>query len=339
MGLSEHIGFTRWNEDEARNPILMKVMPANKPRLAVTVNGTTQRSEGSSWHTYKLYMNDFLQPDVEEASFTISRISDLPADYKIKCHQPWLTCSRTSGSLDGKEQAAETIDVRVNRGAMHDETEGHILIEMPLGSCTIVVNVFKDDFSELPQMTFIEANGYISIEAEHYALNQETIRPNGDVGRFEVIKGYGKTLSAVKAYPTTEYFTAGKDAPYLEYLFAVEEGLYEVELYMQPSNPVTQDGSVLCGVQVNEGAIDVINTLPEGYRVDDGHWAQGVLNHIRRHSTGIHCRKGLNKLRIYAVSPGFVLEKLVIYPEGKPPADSYLGPVETYYTGKNAIDH
>ena len=97
--------------------------------------------------------------------------------------------------------------------------------------------------------------------------------------RFEVIEGYGKTLSAVKAYPTTEYFTAGKDAPYLEYLFAVKEGgLYEVELYMQPSNPVTQEGSLFCGVQANEGAIDVINTLPEGYRVDDGHWAQGVLN-------------------------------------------------------------
>src|SRR5699024_3691727 len=36
MGLSEHIGFTKWNEDEAQNPILMNVLPANKPRLIVT---------------------------------------------------------------------------------------------------------------------------------------------------------------------------------------------------------------------------------------------------------------------------------------------------------------
>lgn len=340
MGLSEHIGFTKWNEDEARNPILMNVMPANKPRLAVTVDGTTQRSEGSSWHIHKLYMNDFLQPDVAEASFTISSISDLTAEYKITCHQPWLTCSKTSGNLDGKEQATEIIRVKVNRSAMNGKTEGHILIEMPLGSCTIIVNVSKDDHSELPHMTFIETNGYISIEAEHYALNQEAIQQNGSVSRFEVIDGYGKTLSAVKTYPTTEYFTAGKDAPYLEYLFTVQEGgLYEVEFYMQPSNPVTKEGLLFCGVQVNEEAIDVFNTLPEGYQVDDGHWAQGVLNHIRRHSTGIHCRKGINKLRIYAVSPGFVLEKLVIYPAGKQPADSYLGPTETYYTGKNVTRH
>lgn len=223
----------------------------------------------------------------------------------------------------------------IHRGAINDETEGHILIEMPVGTCTIIVNVSRDNFSELPPMTFIETNGYISIEAEHYALNQEAIQANGEVSRFKVIEGYGKTLSAAKAYLTTEYFTAGKDAPYLEYLFTVQEdGLYEVELYMQPSNPVTKEGLLFCGIKVNEEAISVVNTLPEGYRVDDGHWAEGVLNHIRRHSTAIHCRKGLNTLRIYAVSPGFVLEKLVIYPEGKKPADSYLGPTETYYTRK-----
>jgi len=340
MGLSEHIGFTQWNEDEARNPILMNVMPANKPRLVVAIDGTTQRSEGSAWHTNKLYMNDFLQPDIEEASFTISSISDLNAEYKITCHQPWLTCSKTSGSLDGKVQATDVIHVKVDRGAMNGETEGHIVIEMPVGTCTIIVNTSHDDFSELPQMTFIETNGYISIEAEHYALNQEAIQTNGEVSKFEVIDGYGKTLSAVKAYPTTEYFTAGKDAPYLEYLFTVKEGgLYEVELYMQPSNPVSKEGSLFCGVQVNEEAISVVNTLPEGYRVDDGHWAEGVLNHIRKYNMGIHCQKGLNTLRIYAVSPGFVLEKLVIYPEGKKPADSYLGPTETYYTGKSTIRH
>lgn len=337
MGLSEHIGFTQWNEDEAQNPILMNVLPANKPRLLVTVDGTTQRSEGSSWHINQLVMNDFLQPDVEEASFTISSISDLPAEYKISCHASWLTCSKTSGTLDGKENASEVIHVRIDRSAMNENggAEGEIVIQLPLGSCTIVVNASEHDYCKLPAMTFVETQGYISIEAEHYALNQEAPRQNGDVSRFEVIEGYGKTLSAVKAYLTTEYFTAGENAPYLEYRFTVkEDGSYEVELYMQPSNPVTTDGTLFYGIQVNEEAINVVNALPEGYRVDDWNWAQGVLNHIRRHSTTASCSAGLNTLRIFAVSPGFVLEKLVIYPEGKKPADSYLGPPETYYTGK-----
>lgn len=335
MGLSEHIGFTQWNEDEAQNPILMHVLPANKPRLLVNVDGTTQRSEGSAWHINKLVMNDFLQPDVEEASFTISSISDQSAEYKITCNHSWLTCSSTSGSLDGKEKTMEIIHVKIDRSAMQGETEGHIVIEMPIGTCTIIVNASNPDFNELPNMTFIETNGYISIEAEHYALNKEAAKENGAVSRFEVIHGYGKTLSAVKAFPTTEYFTAADNAPYLEYHFWVQEGgAYEVELSMQPSNPVTNEGKLLCGIQVNEEEINVVNTVPEGYRVDDGNWAKGVLDHIRRHSTGIRCRDGLNTIRIFAVSPGFVLEKLVIYPVGKKPADSYLGPAETYYVGK-----
>ncbi|WP_055106823.1 glycosyl hydrolase 115 family protein [Paenibacillus ihumii] len=335
MGLSEHIGFTQWNEDEAQNPILMHVLPANKPRLLVTVDGTTQRSEGSAWHINKLVLNDFLQPDVEEASFTISSISELPAEYRITCSHPWLTCSSLSGSLDGKEKTTEVIHVKVDRSAMKGETAGHIVVEMPVGTCTIMVNVSNHNFNELPNMTFIETNGYISIEAEHYALNKEAVKENGEASRFEVIHGYGKTSSAVKAFPTTEYFTAGEDAPYLEYHFWVQEGgAYEIELYMQPSNPVTNEGTLLCGIQANEEEINVINTLPEGYRVDDGNWAAGVLDHIRRHSTGIRCREGLNTLRIFAVSPGFVLEKLVIYPAGKRPADSYLGPAETYYVGR-----
>lgn len=335
MGLSEHIGFTQWNEDEAQNPVLMHVLPANKPRLLVTVDGTTQRSEGSSWHINRLVMNDFLRPDVEEASFTISSLSDLPAEYKITSTRPWLTCSKTSGTLDGKEKTTEVVQVKVDRRLMNGETEGQMVIEMPVGTCTIIVNASNDDFSGLPDMTFIETNGYIAIEAEHYALNQEVILQNGEAGRFEAIHGYGKTLSAVKAFPTTAYFTAGKDAPYLEYHFVVQEdGCYEVELYMQPSNPVTKDGSIFYGIQANEEDIRFVDTLPEGYRVDGGDWARGVLNHIRKHVTQIHCKSGLNTLRIFAGSPGFVLEKLVIYREGHKPADSYLGPEETFYTGK-----
>jgi Gylcosyl hydrolase family 115 C-terminal domain len=77
-----------------------------------------------------------------------------------------------------------------------------------------------------------------------------------------------------------------------------------------------------------------VNVLPEGYRVDDENWAEGVLNNIHKHTSTIPFKSGINTHRIYAVSPGFLLEKLVIYPVGKKPANSYLGPTETYYVGK-----
>ncbi len=331
MGLSEHIGFVHWNEDECQYPILMNVMPTSKPRLVVTVDRTDQHSEGSPWHLNTLVLNDFLEPDIKEASFTISSTSDLHAEFKITSDHKWLTCSKTSGSLDGIEKAKETIYVKIDRSAMNGETEGKIVVETPVGSVTIIVNATLIDTSNFPEKTFVDSKGYISIEAEHFVVSQD-----GTSGaKIEVLQGYGKTLSAVKAFPTTEYFTPGKNAPYLEYHFVVQEaGSYEVELYIQPSNPVSNDYQILCGIQANEDEINIFNTLPEGYRVDDDNWAIRVLNNIDRHVSNITCHEGVNTLRIYAVSPGFVLEKLVIYPEGKRPANSYLGPTETYYVGR-----
>lgn len=330
MGLSEHIGFIHWNEDECKYPVLMNVLPASKPRLLVSIDGTEERSEGSPWHKNTLHLNDFMRPDVEEASFTIASISDLDAEYKITCENKWLTCSKTSGNLDGVEKTTDVIQMKIDRNAMNGETEGKIVVETPVGTVTLIVNATSKDFSEYQDRTFIDTNGYISIEAEHFVHNN-----NEHSAQFEVLEGYGKTLSAVKAFPTTEYFTPGKDAPYLEYHFVVQEGgVYEVELYMNPSNPVTKENTIACGIQVNENEINVENTLPEGYRVEDKDWDAGVLDNIRRHTSQITCQEGLNKLRIYAVSPAFVLEKLVIYPEGKKPANSYLGPTETYYVGK-----
>lgn len=93
-------------------------------------------------------------------------------------------------------------------------------------------------------------------------MNKDATNKQGDIYRFDVLEGYGKTLSAMKAFPTTEYFTAGEDAPYLEYHFVVSEaGAHEIKLYMQPSNPVTKDNMLFCDIQANEDDINVVNII------------------------------------------------------------------------------
>lgn len=337
MGLSEHIGFTHWNEDECKNPILMQVMPARKPRLIVSVDGTMQRSEGSAWHINKLYLNDFRQPHITEASFSISSVSDMDATYEITCEAPWISLSSYRGTLDGKNKTTEQIKVNIDRDKMTDESENQIEVKLPVGKCFILLDARQPEIAGLPEKTFIETNNYISIEAEHYYTKYDIEQEGEVIAGFEVIDGYGKTLSGLKVFPTTQYFTAGQDSPYLEYQFVVNEaGSYEVELYMQPSNSVTIDHELYYGIQANDGDINVINTISSGLKVGDSgpEWAAGVMNNIRRCSSKVTCETGLNKIKIYAVSPGFVLEKLVIYPVGQKPAESYLGPTETYYIGK-----
>ena len=332
LGLSEHIGFTNWNEDYCQNPVACKVFPANKPRLLVSIDGTGQYSEGSAWHRNRLDLNDFLEPNVKEASFTISSISDKKAEYEISSASKWLTFSSTKGSLDGIDKASEKIIIKIDRSAMGDEAEALIDIKMSNGNCTIVVPAQAPDVTGLPEMTFIDTKGYISIEAEHFSKKVEGKDQDGNLSEFKVIDGYGKTLSAIKAFPTTKYFTAGKDAPYVEYNFVTNKaGQYDVELYLQPSNPVSNENTLYYGIQANEDEINTVDTIPEGYFVGHKIWNKRVLDNIYRHTSKINCKEGLNILRIYAVSPGFVLEKLVISPEDKKPADSYLGPPESFW--------
>ena len=335
MGLSEHIGFTRWNEDECQNPVLAYVMPANKPRLSVSIDGTEQRTEGSSWTLNRMVMTDFTRPGIDEASFTIYTISDKLTDYTIRCDNKWLKCSKESGQLDGINKTSEQIRVKLDRSLQDSETEGKIVVKLPSGDCTIIVKAALPDITGLAEKTFIETNGYIAIEAEHFYLKKDFINDKGVLNHFEVLNDYGKTLSAVKAFPTTAYFTEGKDAPYVEYRFKLQEaGSYELELYMQPSNAVTNENTLYYGIQLNEDDINRVNAIPAGQRVDSHFWAMGVLNNIRRQTIRISCREGVNTLRVYAISPGFVLEKLVIYKEGRKPAESYLGPTESYFVGK-----
>lgn len=336
MGLSEHIGFTRWNEDECRYPVVANVLPARKPRLMVSIDGTWQWSEGSSWHVNKLDMTAFRRPDVTEASFTIRSLSDLAAAYEITCEAPWLTCSSYKGTLDGITKAAETVTVRIDRHNMGDATDAFITVNIPTGSVTIAVDAALPDLDGLPDMTFVDTDGYIAIEAEHYAAKHDVALDNGESAGFRVIEGYGKTLSAVKVFPVTRYFEAGRNAPWVEYRLAVPEGgIHVAELYLQPSNPVTTDNTLYYGIQANDGRIAVIDAIPDGMRVGESEaWAVGVLDNIRRSKSEITLNSGLNTLRIYAVSPGFVLEKLVIHPAGTKPADSYLGPAESYCTDR-----
>ena len=62
MGMSQHIGFTHWNEDECRNPVVMRVIPLKKRSILVAADGTAQHAEGSPWLDNTMKLKDFLNP-------------------------------------------------------------------------------------------------------------------------------------------------------------------------------------------------------------------------------------------------------------------------------------
>lgn len=336
MGMSQHIGFTHWNEDECRNPVVMRVIPLKKRSILVAADGTAQHAEGSPWLDNTMKLKDFLNPDCTRASVTLYSRSDLKAEYKVLKKPGWLSVEPMEGWLDGVSQKKVRLNLTLIKQRLpetnQDTIQDSLEIATPEGKCEITVPVYTGNLQDKKNV-FVDTMGYLSIEAAHYVNSVPGNYKDRQV-KFENLQGYGKTNSAMKAFPSDACTVPGQDAPYLEYQFVLEEsGTYEAEFYMQPSNPVTRENQLLYAVRINEEMTETVNAVEKDYQVGDQaeKWAEGVLIQIRRQTVSIKCRAGFNTLRVYHVTPGFVLEKIVIYPMGEKPEESYLGPAETYH--------
>lgn len=336
MGMSQHIGFTHWNEDECRNPVVMRVIPLKKRSILVAADGTAQHAEGSPWLDNTMKLKDFLNPDCTRASVTLYSRSDLKAEYKVLKKPGWLSVEPMEGWLDGVSQKKVRLNLTLIKQRLpetnQDTIQDSLEIATPEGKCEITVPVYTGNLQDKKNV-FVDTMGYLSIEAAHYVNSVPGNYKDRQV-KFENLQGYGKTNSAMKAFPSDACTVPGQDAPYLEYQFVLEEsGTYEAEFYMQPSNPVTRENQLLYAVRINEEMTETVNAVEKDYQVGDQaeKWAEGVLSQIRRQTVSIKYRAGFNTLRVYHVTPGFVLEKIVIYPMGEKPEESYLGPAETYH--------
>lgn len=272
MGMSQHIGFTHWNEDECRNPVVMRVIPLKKRSILVAADGTAQHAEGSPWLDNTMKLKDFLNPDCTRASVTLYSRSDLKAEYKVLKKPGWLSVEPMEGWLDGVSQKKVRLNLTLIKQRLpetnQDTIQDSLEIATPEGKCEITVPVYTGNLQDKKNV-FVDTMGYLSIEAAHYVNSVPGNYKDRQV-KFENLQGYGKTNSAMKAFPSDACTVPGQDAPYLEYQFVLEEsGTYEAEFYMQPSNPVTRENQLLYAVRINEEMTETVNAVEKDYQVGD----------------------------------------------------------------------
>lgn len=326
MGLSEHVGFVNWNEEGNRYPLIIQIEPANKPRIVVAKSDSSIYTEGLAWSRKTLLVDDFLRPDINEVNIDIACASKQAVEYEIICECPWITLSKQNGLVD----KTDVVTVKVDKSLLKGKEKGDILIVSPKSKIYLEIWAENTDVSTLAPYTFLERNGYIAIEAEHYCSKHDVTGFG-----FACLEDYGRTLSGMKVLPPKHDFTDVADRPYLEYCFeAQHEGEYELELYLAPSNTAHRDHRLYFGIQMNEEEIQMENAVSERFRsLDLGcmEWIRAVTDNIRIYQTKVSCKEGINHLRIYAISPFFVLEKIVLHTKDNPLAESYLGPTESYF--------
>ncbi len=174
---------------------------------------------------------------------------------------------------------------------------------------------------------FIEQDGYVSIEAEHFTRKTATA-----TARWEVLPDHGNTLSAMTIFPVTAPSVAPpQNSPALEYqMWLTSTGAVEVTLVLSPALNFAPDRGVRIASSFDDEAPQIITVVPQGYTAGDGNrdWEESVKDNVRKVKSSHPITKpGAHTLKVWMVDPAVVVQKIVVDCGGVKP--SYLGPPES----------
>lgn len=322
MMSSPHIGYTQWRPDDWSYPDIKRVKPKKRSQLIVAVEG-----EENGYLSGTAALPAFSNLLKNCHSFTVSNGGSSEFAYNIEKSEDWIITDGNEGIItDGK-----TITISIDWSKLSETSTGFLTVNGAGKTVQIGVTAEVISTEGLPQMTFNEAQGVVSIEAEHAAVK----KANNGV-EWKVIENYGRTLSSVKMFPTTVSFEKPEDAPYLEYRFILkEDSVYTLTTYTAPTNNLSDRSRLRYAVAFDGGEAVTADALPAEFMAGsyaNDIWCNAVLENIHITTTEHKLTKGLHTLRFFGMDAGLVLQKLVLS-KGKLP-ESYFGPEESFYTVK-----
>ena len=322
FGLSDHIGFTNWNDEDNKYPIRHYIYGAKQPRMLVSRINDEHYMTGLFWCDKPQIWRDALRADVNTIEFDLSCGSDKPFEYIIKTDCKWMSFSKTSGTVDIRER----IVLKINRELFQGRVEGEFSVTN-VGYGEAIIEVEAENREAIPAV-FMENDSFIAIDAIHYNKKEDTGK-----GGFRMLTPYGRSGRAIKVFPSTVDFLHKRERPFVEYQFwANKKRVFRLCFYMTPTTPVVFEREQYIGYSINEEAVQIMNTVekPEIPFFLSPQWEREAMDNIKLVKTTIECRKGINKLRFYGMSPAIILEKIVLHDISVELPESYLGPNESF---------
>lgn len=315
-----YIGYTEWNPPRQNNLNAIKLREIQVPEAAsmgVAVEGATGATGGT------LAFDRFGQASRRVEIFNAGSTA---FDYSATASVPWIRLNQRRGNVKQDQSIEVSIDWRK---APSGQSTGQIDIRGAGTNFTVTVNAINraapaDD--ALP--CFVEGDGYISIEAEHYAK-----QTGAGSNRWTRIPNYGHTLSGMRAEAPPEALAVpGKDSPCLEYrVYLFNPGKLEVESIIGPTLGFMPGRPLRYAVSFDDQPPQEITVVPkvfEGYYTNPV-WSESVKNNCHKiKSTHLVPTPGHHTLKIWMVDPGVVVQKHIINTGDAKP--SYLGPPESF---------
>jgi len=322
------LGYTSWNQPQSNNldaiP-LVDMKPLDSASIGVAVEGSTESWPGSETEATLPDFDSF-----NRQSFYIDVFNRGKTSFKFSAtaSEPWVKTSSANGEVDRETRVWVSVDWdKLPKGL--DSATVHVA-----GTDRDVIVKVRALNSEEPSRDrlqgFVEGEGLVSIEAQHYT-NKTDVGTN----RWIEIQDYGQTLSAMRTNSSvdSQSATPGKDSPCLEYkMFVFDSGEVDVEGIFGPTLNFVPDRGLRYAVSFDDDTPQIVSLVPQGYNAQNGNreWEKCVADNTRRSRASFMIpRPGYHTLKIWMVDPGVMLEKVIVNLGGLKP--SYLGPPESFH--------
>lgn len=323
-----HIGYRSWQQPN-RNimPRVTKLDVPDAARMAIAVEDDTSVWPGSS--------SDAVLPAFDKFNRPIRYIDIFnqgkePFQFTVTPSAPWISVDAESGNVEKEQRIHVTVDWKsVPAGT----TNGSITISSGTNSVQVKVNVFNPETPDGSFGGFVEADGFVSMEASHYTSKRDLSSAS-----CKQIDGLGNTLAGMTMFPVTApSVTPPENSPSLEYkMFLFHSGKIELHTTIAPTLNFVAGRGLRFAVSWDDAPPQIITAVPEDYSVSgtdaNRDWATTVADNARKVVTDFELpAAGEHTLKVWMVDPGVVFEKFVVDTGGLKP--SYLGPPESFRIG------
>jgi len=319
-----HIGYTYWQQPDWNTmPAVKTIEVPSSAEMGVAVEGSDQwwPAEQS-----QAELPEFSPFGATTHSIDVFNRGKAPFLFSANTDAPWIHITPSKGIINTEQRLWVNVDWKKTPTG---KREIPILIKSPNGQQIVVHVVINNPAPSIRKQVsgFVESNGYVSLEAEHFTRATGTSSTT-----WKRIPDLGRTLSAMTPDPVTAASqTPGGESPCLEYrMYLFTKGRMKVNAYLSPTLNFHGNQGLRYAISFDDQPPQMVN-MHAGRTFQD--WEESVRNNVTiETSKHMLAKSGAHILKFWMVDAGVVLQKLVIQTGEATP--TYLGPPESVIVSK-----
>jgi hypothetical protein len=325
-----HIGYTTWAEPKTPSmaEIHLTAVPAtNPPTLGVAVENSAAAWPGGEGEAILPRFNSIAR---QRRSIDVFNRGAGAVDYTVTPSDPWIIVSAKKGSVAKDQRLWVSIDwLKAPKGTASGS------VKIAQGNTVVSVKVDAVSAAGVTRGTltgFVEDDGFVSIEPEHYTGKADA----GDL-KWIRVQDYGRTLSAMRVEGPVDFgpLDPATGSPHLEYkTYFFTSGEATVDSILAPNLAFIPGRDLHFAISIDDQKPVLVTGVPtnvvaSGEPTGANEWVKNVEDEARTVSAKVQIPSpGYHTLKVWMVDPGITVQKILIDLGGLKP--SYLGAPESY---------